>query len=135
MIATLLRAGTIALVCLLFAAGGVHARDRKPADIAVDALPPQALHTMELIRSNGPFPFDRDGIVFGNRERALPDRPRGYYREYTVKTPGVRGRGANRIVCGGEQKAFRARMLLLRRPLPDIQANPVNAHGHPGMKT
>jgi ribonuclease T1 len=107
MIATLLRAGTIALVCLLFAAGGVHARDRKSADISADGLPPQALHTLELIRRNGPFPFDRDGIEFGNREHALPDMPRGYYREYTVKTPGVRGRGANRIVCGGEQSSAR----------------------------
>lgn len=107
MIATLLRAGTIALACLLFAAGGVHARDRKSADISVDALPPQALHTLDLIRSNGPFPFGRDGIMFGNRERALPDRPRGYYREYTVKTPGVRGRGATRIVCGGDLPSAR----------------------------
>ena len=107
MIATLLRAGTIALACLVFVAEGVHARGQKPADIAVDALPPQALHTLELIRRNGPFPFDRDGIVFGNRERALPDRQRGYYHEYTVKTPGVRGRGANRIVCGGDQRPAR----------------------------
>lgn len=107
MMVTLLRAGTIALACLLFTTGGVHARDQKPADIFVDALPPPAVHTLELIRSNGPFPFDRDGIVFGNRERALPGRPRGYYREYTVKTPGVRGRGANRIVCGGDQASAR----------------------------
>jgi ribonuclease T1 len=106
MLATLLRAATIALLaCLLFATGGVQARDWKSADILVGDLPPQALHTLDLIRSKGPFPFDRDGIVFGNREHALPDRPRAYYREYTVKTPGVRGRGANRIVCGGDQSS------------------------------
>lgn len=107
MIATLLRAGTIAMACLVFTVGSVHARDRKLADISIDALPPQAMHTLELIQSNGPFPFDRDGIVFGNRERALPDRPRGAYREYTVKTPGVRGRGATRIVCGGGHPSAR----------------------------
>lgn len=107
MLATLLRAGTIALACLLFVASGAQARDRKPADIAVSDLPPQAVHMLDLIRNRGPFPFDRDGIVFGNRERALPERPRGYYREYTVKTPGVRGRGANRIVCGGDQSSTR----------------------------
>jgi ribonuclease T1 len=107
MIATLLRAATIALASLFLVAGGVHARDRNLADIPVGALPPQALHTLELIRSNGPFPFDRDGIVFGNRERALPEKPRGYYREYTVKTPGARSRGALRIVCGRDQKSAR----------------------------
>jgi ribonuclease T1 len=107
MIATLLRAATIGLASLLLVAGGVHARDRNAADISIGALPPQALHTLELIRSNGPFPYPRDGIVFGNRERALPERPRGYYREYTVKTPGERSRGALRIVCGGDQKSAR----------------------------
>lgn len=105
MIAKLFRTGMIAVACLFLAAGSVHARERRAADISASDLPPQALHTLELIRHGGPFPFDRDGIVFGNRERALPDRPRGYYHEYTVKSPGVRGRGANRIVCGGEQSA------------------------------
>jgi ribonuclease T1 len=107
MIATLLRAGTIVMACLLFAAASVHARGWNAAEISANTLPSQALHTLELIRSNGPFPFDRDGIVFGNREHALPDRPRGYYREYTVKTPGVRGRGATRIVCGEDQRSAR----------------------------
>ena len=107
MIATLLRTVIFALTCLLFAAGGAGARDGKLADISASALPPQALHTLDLIRRNGPFPYDRDGIVFGNREHALPDRPRGYYHEYTVKTPGARGRGAKRIVCGGNQSSTR----------------------------
>ena len=50
----------------------------------------------------GPFPYDKDGTVFGNRERLLPGKPRGYYREYTVETPRAKNRGARRIVCGGE---------------------------------
>ena len=93
--------------CLLFTAGAAHARDTRTGEIALDALPAQAVHTLELIRRGGPFPFDRDGVVFGNRERALPGRPRGYYHEYTVKTPGVRSRGAQRIVCGGNQPSAR----------------------------
>ncbi len=56
-----------------------------------------------LIHSGGPFPYRKDGIVFGNRERLLPERSRGFYREYTVPTPGARDRGARRIVCGGKQ--------------------------------
>ena len=65
-------------------------------------LPPEAITTLELIERGGPFPYDRDGTVFQNRERLLPDRPRGYYREYTVETPGSRDRGARRIVAGGQ---------------------------------
>lgn len=66
-------------------------------------LPPEAQMTEKLIRSGGPFPYGKDGTTFGNRERALPAHPRGYYREYTVQTPGARNRGARRIVCGGSQ--------------------------------
>jgi ribonuclease T1 len=69
--------------------------------IALDSLPPQGQETHRLIRQGGPFPFDKDGVVFGNRERMLPMHKRGYYREYTVRTPGSRDRGARRIVCGG----------------------------------
>ena len=58
-----------------------------------------------LIRSGGPFPFAKDGSVFGNREKLLPRQNRGHYREYTVKTPGSQGRGARRIVCGGAEAA------------------------------
>ena len=64
-------------------------------------LPLQGQETHRLIYQGGPFPFDKDGIVFGNRERLLPIQKRGYYREYTVRTPGARDRGAKRIVCGG----------------------------------
>jgi len=65
-------------------------------------LPPEAVETLESIERGGPFPYDRDGTVFQNRERLLPERPRGYYREYTVVTPGSRDRGARRIVTGGQ---------------------------------
>ena len=69
-------------------------------DIPLKALPPEAQQTLRLIKANGPFPYDRDGIVFGNFEKRLAKEPRGYYHEYTVKTPGARNRGARRIVCG-----------------------------------
>ena len=64
-------------------------------------LPRQGQQTYLLILQGGPFPHDKDGSVFGNRERLLPRERRGYYREYTVETPGSRDRGARRIVCGG----------------------------------
>lgn len=70
------------------------------AEVALDALPPQAQQTLALIRRGGPFPYRRDGTVFGNRERLLPRQPGGYYTEYTVPTPGSRDRGARRIVAG-----------------------------------
>ena len=69
--------------------------------VAVASLPPEARQTHQLILSGGPFPYQKDGTVFGNRERLLPPRARGHYREYTVKTPGAADRGARRIVCGG----------------------------------
>jgi len=72
------------------------------AEVALATLPPEAKATHRLILSGGPFPYDKDGSVFGNRERQLPGKARGYYKEYTVKTPGARNRGARRIVCGGK---------------------------------
>ena len=69
-------------------------------DIPVAQLPLEARQTLALVRAGGPFPYARDGAVFGNREGQLPKRKRGYYREYTVKTPGARDRGARRIVVG-----------------------------------
>ncbi|MFZ5508481.1 MAG: ribonuclease domain-containing protein [Pseudomonadota bacterium] len=68
--------------------------------ITVAELPPEARETLALIRQGGPFPHRKDGAVFANREGLLPARPRGYYREYTVPTPGARDRGARRIVAG-----------------------------------
>ena len=71
--------------------------------IAPAELPPEGRETLALIRQGGPFPHQRDGIVFNNFEKLLPQQARGYYREYTVQTPGVKHRGARRIVCGGLQ--------------------------------
>lgn len=70
--------------------------------VALAELPVQARQTHALVLAGGPFPYAKDGTVFGNRERLLPKKPRGHYREYTVKTPGTRHRGARRLVCGGE---------------------------------
>lgn len=66
-----------------------------------DRLPPEARETLRLIRAGGPFPYARDGVVFGNFEGRLPKQRRGYYHEYTVPTPGLSHRGARRIVTGG----------------------------------
>nr|WP_236580539.1 ribonuclease domain-containing protein [Rubrivivax sp. A210] len=69
--------------------------------VALARLPAEAQTMHQLILGGGPFPYAKDGSVFGNFERRLPPRPRGQYREYTVTTPGARNRGARRIVCGG----------------------------------
>jgi ribonuclease T1 len=69
--------------------------------VALAQLPAEAQQTHRLIQSGGPFPYRKDGSVFGNRERLLPVHPRGFYREYTVTTPGARDRGARRMICGG----------------------------------
>lgn len=71
-------------------------------EVRIDALPAEARQTLARIDAGGPLPYDRDGVVFGNRERLLPAKPRGYYHEFTVRTPGAHTRGARRIVCGGE---------------------------------
>lgn len=73
--------------------------------VALAELPREARTTEIAIRSGGPFNHSKDGAVFGNRERRLPNETRGYYREYTVPTPGAPDRGARRIVCGGTQPA------------------------------
>ena len=89
----------------VFACSGVLAKVPAPADatpaIAVAALPQQGVQTYSLIHQGGPFAHEKDGVVFGNRERLLPLQKRGYYREYTVATPNLGARGARRIVCGG----------------------------------
>lgn len=90
-------------------ASGVQAKEPLillPAEsIAVTQLPPQGRSMLALIYQGGPFRHDKDNAVFGNRERILPAKDRGYYREYTVRTPGERTRGARRIVCGGLKPA------------------------------
>jgi len=90
------------LAAWLLASCGVDAQ-RGPAalpEVASAELPPQARETIALIRKGGPNPHERDGIVFGNFEKMLPLKERGYYREYTVRTPGSKDRGARRIVAG-----------------------------------
>lgn len=86
---------------------GVSQAQTNTAELTVplSELPRQGMDTYRLIAQGGPFPYNKDGVVFGNRERLLPGQKRGFYREYTVKTPGERDRGARRIVCGGEPKA------------------------------
>ena len=94
-------------VALGVGAGLPEARARTPESpatvpaVALADLPPQARATHRLILHGGPFPYRKDGTVFFNRERLLPPKPRGQYREYTVETPGSRDRGARRIVCAG----------------------------------
>jgi ribonuclease T1 len=75
--------------------------DSRIGTVVVDELPVQGRKVVKLIYQGGPFRYDKDGSVFGNREKLLPAGNRGYYREYTVQTPGERSRGARRIVCGG----------------------------------
>ena len=94
------RTAALAVTCFVLLAATAHGRGAAPGTVDAAELPAQAKQTLDLIRRNGPFPYDRDGVVFGNRERALPSQPRGYYHEFTVRTPGSRGRGARRIVCG-----------------------------------
>ena len=82
-----------------------HARSTATVEsestVALGQLPKSGQQTYALIFKGGPFAFDKDGAVFRNFERILPRNPRGYYREYTVRTPGRSGRGVKRIVCGG----------------------------------
>ena len=85
------------------------ARTEAPAgvnEISIAALPREAQQTLQSIKRGGPFPFERDGVVFGNYERLLPPRSRGYYHEYTVPTPGVKSRGARRIISGKDREYY-----------------------------
>ena len=98
-------AAILVALCAGFGPTAVQAKGPDPSadvgTIANTALPEQGRNIVRLIYQGGPFKYDKDGSVFGNRERILPSKNRGYYREYTVKTPGERSRGARRIVCGG----------------------------------
>ena len=99
----LLRWGAGIGVAGLLAVGTLQARESAPfsGSVPLAQLPVEAQAAHRAIRAGGPFTYSKDGAVFGNRERALPTERRGYYREYTVATPGARDRGARRIVCGG----------------------------------
>ncbi|MFF4155311.1 ribonuclease domain-containing protein [Streptomyces sp. NPDC001678] len=74
--------------------------------VTEDKLPPEARRTLELIAKGGPFPYDKDGTVFGNYENRLPKQARGYYHEYTVPTPGARNRGARRVITGEHSERY-----------------------------
>lgn len=105
------RAIAAILLGLLFVAPAALARSETPAEaalaeIAAAELPGEARESISLIRKGGPFPFPRDGAVFGNFEKRLPAKARGYYREYTVRTPGARDRGARRIVAGRDGELY-----------------------------
>ena len=89
-----------ALVAISLPAGARAPAGAEAGEIAAAQLPPEARATLALIRQGGPYPHAKDGSVFGNREGRLPKQKRGYYREYTVRTPGERSRGARRIVAG-----------------------------------
>ena len=93
------------LLGFLFVAPPALARGEAPptavaTGVAAAELPGEARQTIALIRKGGPFPYERDGTIFGNFENRLPAQPRGSYREYTVRTPGANSRGARRIVAG-----------------------------------
>lgn len=78
-----------------------HARQADQEGVSITALPAEAQNTLTRIKQGGPFPYAKDGVVFGNYEKQLPQQRRGYYHEYTVPTPGARTRGARRIIVGG----------------------------------
>ena len=98
---------SVGLVLAAVLCGGAAARSSSQdlRDVTQAELPREAREALARVFAGGPFPFDRDGITFGNRERQLPSAPRGYYHEYTVPTPGAKTRGTRRIICGGARKA------------------------------
>ena len=99
----MLRRFSAALLAVALFACGDSPAQRAPGtlpEVAAAELPGEARATIALIRKSGPFPYERDGIEFRNFEKRLPVKGRGYYREYTVRTPGSRDRGARRIVAG-----------------------------------
>ena len=101
-----------AMLVMMLSSGGAQAWENRAKydgtvqSIALSALPAEGRETYRLIKQGGPFPYDRDGVVFGNFERVLPKQPRGYYHEYTVKTPGARNRGTRRIISGGADEYY-----------------------------
>ena len=103
----LLLGAVFALAAPVAQARGLGASDvsqaERPGTMTLEELPREGRSVYQLILQGGPFAHDKDGVVFGNRERLLPRSKRGYYHEYTVRTPGARDRGARRIVCGGAQ--------------------------------
>jgi ribonuclease T1 len=110
----MMRPHGIVLAAMLLLPAGAQADTLQPAageqrdqaSISVAQLPAQARDTLRAIKRGGPFAYPRDGVVFKNYEHALPERRRGYYHEYTVKTPGRHNRGARRIISGADGEYF-----------------------------
>ena len=94
--------GLIFSICTFLVQASPSADVQTSPTLSVTDLPREGQETFQLIHQGGPFPYEKDGTVFGNRERIVPREVRGFYREYTVRTPGVKHRGARRIVCGGQ---------------------------------
>ncbi len=95
--------GFILMVCTHMVQARSPQEVQSQPSLLVSEMPREGQKTYQLILEGGPFPYEKDSTVFGNRERLLPRHERGYYREYTVRTPGARNRGARRIVCGGQE--------------------------------
>ena len=91
-----------ALLCVSLALSAAARESTPGSGLAEAGLPPEARETLRLIDRDGPYPYRRDGVIFKNLEKRLPLKPRGYYREYTVPTPGARDRGARRVITGGQ---------------------------------
>ncbi len=100
---------SIFFAALLFSLAVFAKEFTKIEVIAAADLPIEAQKTLQLIKQGGPFPFAKDGVVFGNYEGILPKHGRGYYHEFTVRTPGIRTRGARRIIVGGDLVSSRER--------------------------
>jgi ribonuclease T1 len=95
------------LAAVLLVVWGSTASGYRPmSEVRLSALPPEGRATVALIQQGGPFPYRKDGVAFGNRERRLPPSKYGYYREYTVPTPGSRDRGARRIIAGDRGELY-----------------------------
>jgi ribonuclease T1 len=108
----MIRPRLLVAIAVALTAFTVHAQKAPPrpidtvVEVSITQLPPEARDTIARIRKGGPFPYAKDGIVFGNREGHLPSQKRGYYKEYTVKTPGERTRGARRIISGADGELY-----------------------------
>lgn len=94
----------VSLTLALLAAISFAKDTNSLGQVAVAELPKEAQTTLRLIKQGGPFPYGKDGVVFGNYESRLPKQKRGYYHEYTVKTPRARNRGVRRIIAGADPR-------------------------------
>jgi len=114
LLAGLMKAWLVVFLAVFCLPEGAQADDRMTVQgshaglptIVIYELPKEARDTLSTIKQGGPFAYERDGVVFGNFERRLPKQPRGYYHEYTVKTPGTHGRGARRIISGAHDEYY-----------------------------